>query len=54
MMEYVIGALIVSNIGIIGSFIYFAGRVIWFFSALNSQVENHETRIIKLEKKAGI
>lgn len=38
---YIIGALIVSNIGTIITVIIYAGRAVWFLSSLNSAVKKN-------------
>lgn len=53
MIEYAIGALIIANVGTIWSVVYFGGKSIWFFSALNSKVEKHEEDIKELKLARG-
>ena len=50
---YLVGFLIIANLGTIWSILYFGGKSIWFFSALKSQVDKHEEQILELKLRSN-
>lgn len=40
---YLVGSLVVANLGTIGAIVVFAGRALWWLSKLDSRVE-HNTK----------
>lgn len=48
---YVAGFLILSNFGLICSGIYFGGKIVWWFSKLDSRVETAKNTAIRAHKR---
>lgn len=48
---YLIGFLIITNIGAIGSGLYFAGRIVWFLAKLDAQVKENTKDVNAAHRK---
>lgn len=49
--KYLMGALIVANLGTIGSIIVFGGKAVWWLSKLDARVDHAQETAVRAHKR---